>query len=204
MEHFIYLAVLAIVVAISGYFWVAEHRAVTRARQEKNEIEVEERRMFDFLHGLGESLQKDSSRSNLHRYVVEGVVNVVEAGAGILYLLDSRKGQLVPVHQTDKAAPVVPVPDELLAVTDETEAERQLRGYVRLSSPGVGESFVGKAIQNGSQVYAKNMVEHPFFEGKPNRFQDGVSLLACPLVYAQKKLGVLAVTRNSGQTVFPK
>ena len=199
MEHFIYLVVLAVVVALSGYFWVSEHRAVNRARKEKDEIEVEERRMFDFLHGLGESLQEDSSRSNLHRYIVDGVVNVVDAGAGILYLLDSRRGHLIPVNQTATPAPVVPIPDELLAVQDPAEAERQLRGYVRLSSPSVEDSFIGRALQTGTLIFSDNIVDHPFFDGSPNRFQDGVSLLACPLIYGQRKLGVLAVTRKTGK-----
>ncbi len=200
MQHFIYVAVIFVVAGVLAYFLIKQNRAAIRAMRDREEIEVEERRMFDFLHGLGEALQKDNSKANLHRYIVEGVAKVVRARAGILYILDHQNQILVPTFQTEKPSPVIPLPVELLAVKDPEDAERQLRSFVRLSALGAGESFVGKALQSNSLIYAEDIVKHPLFEGTPNLFQNGISLLAAPLIYGQKEIGVLAVTSNSGES----
>ena len=76
-----YLAVISVFTAVAIFIWFREHGKVVRLSEEKNEIEGEERRMFGFLHGLGEKLQDDNSPSNMHRYVVDGVVEVINADA---------------------------------------------------------------------------------------------------------------------------
>lgn len=200
MHHFIYVAVIFVVAGIFAYFLIKQHRAAIKATLEREKIEGEERRMFDFLHGLGEALQKENSKTNLHRYIVEGVAKVISARAGILYILDHQNQILVPTYQTEKPAPVIPIPVELLAVKDPEDAERQLRSFIRLSALGAGESFVGKALQGNSLVHADDIVKHPLFEGTPTPFQSEISLLAAPLVYGQKEIGVLAITSNSGES----
>ncbi len=199
MQHFIYVAALFVVAGVFAYFLIKQTRAAIKAMQEREKIEGEERRMFDFLHGLSEALQEDNSETNLYRYIVEGVANVVSARAGVLYILDHNNQILVPTHQTEKASTVIPLPVELLAVKNPEDAERQLRSFVRLSALGVGESFVGKALQTNSLVYAEDIVKHPLFDGTPNPFQNSVSLMAAPLIHGQKEIGVLAVTSGSGE-----
>ncbi len=199
MEHFIYVAALLAVAGIAAFLLMKERRAAAGALQERDNIEVEERRMFDFLHGLGEALHKDSSKANLHRYIVDGVARVVGANAGILYILDQKNQNLVPTYQTENPAPVIPLPVELFAIEDPAAAVRQLRSFIRLSAIGPDNSFIGKTLQSVSQIYAKDIVKHPLFQGEPNPFQSEISLLAAPLVYGQKKIGVLAVTGKEGE-----
>jgi len=201
MHHLIYGVILLVAGGIFAFSLIRKHRALANARREQEEIEVEEQRMFEFLHGLGESLQEDNSRGNLHRYIVEGVTKVVGAESGILYVFDHPKRSLVPIYQTGKTIPVIPLPSELLAVKSPEESERQLRNFVRLSSLKAGDSFVGNAFQNNCVISVEDMTEHPLFEGHSNPFQSGVSLLVAPLVYGQKKLGVLAVA-HSGEKSF--
>ena len=200
MQHFIYVATLFAVAGILIRFLIKERRAAAGVLKEKEEIEVEERRMFDFLRGLGEALQQDNSKVGLHRYIVNGVVKVIGADAGVLYVLDAENQKLVPTCQTERPAAVIPVPAEILAIENPENALRQLRIYIRLSTLGPGESFAGKALQDASLIYAEDIVEHPFFDGQPNPFQSGVSLLAAPLIYNREKIGVLAITGAKGET----
>ncbi len=196
MEHFIYAALILLLIGIALFLWVNEHRTAEQVKQELDEVQVEERRMFEFLHGLGESLQQDSSRGNLHRYIVEGVTKVVGADAGILYVFDEPNKKLVPVCQTKIPAPVLPLPPELNQIEDDKEALQQLRGYVRLSPLLLGESFIGSCLERQSEVFAEEITSHRLFSGESNRFQDKVSLIACPLIYGSIRVGVLAVTRK--------
>jgi hypothetical protein len=74
MEHVLYGAAMVILAGVAVFLWRKEHLSALRFASEKDAIEVEERRMFGFLHGLGEELQEDTSPSNMHSYVVNGVV----------------------------------------------------------------------------------------------------------------------------------
>ena len=59
-------------------------REIEALRQEREDIEVEEQRMFEFLHGLGEALTSETAASSsaLHRIIVQGISMVVEASGG--------------------------------------------------------------------------------------------------------------------------
>ncbi len=201
MEHLVYAVLLALAVAGGAWMWAGQRRAVDRLSRERDAIEVEERRMFDFLHGLGEKLQDDHSPTNMHRYIVDGVAEVVGADAGVIYLLDGETNRLVPVYQSAATAPVLPVPAEILAVESAAEAESQYRSYLRLSTLAPGESFVGGVFAEGGIHRFDDLVAHPDFSREPVSpvFHEGVRALATTLVYARKAVGILIVTRRGGE-----
>ncbi|MEM9017521.1 MAG: GAF domain-containing SpoIIE family protein phosphatase [Verrucomicrobiota bacterium] len=196
MEHLVYAAVIAILAILALIVWVRERLEKKQALRERDEIEVEERRMFDFLHGLGEKLQDDNSPGNMHRYIVDGVAEVIGADAGILYLLDGGTNQLVPVCQTESVAPVIPAPKEILRIEDDDEANSQYRGFVRLSALEIEGSLIGSALLSESSVFVEDLGKHPQFESCGDRFHEELSFVAAPLIYGQKKVGVLAMVRN--------
>jgi len=198
MEHFVYAVLLALAIATAFFVWTRERRALTRVARERDAIEIEERRMFHFLHGLGEPLQDDHSPSNMHRYIVDGVADVISGDAGVLYLLDGETGQLVPIYQSAHTAPVLPVPHEIKAAEDPAEAESQYRSYIRLSTLDLGDSFISRVMKEQSLVCVDNLIEHADFEAGASAFHQDVRLLAAPLIYARKQVGVLIVTRKGG------
>ena len=199
MEHLAYLAVISVFTAVAIFIWFREHGKVVRLSEEKNEIEGEERRMFGFLHGLGEKLQDDKSPSNMHRYVVDGVVEVINADAGILYLLDGETNQLVPVCQTLELAPVIPIPPEIAAIREREDAESQYRSFLRLSALKPGEHLVGRSLESDTYLYVENLIKDEEYAEQGDGYQDGVSFLATALVYGHKRVGVLAMTRGGAQ-----
>lgn len=200
MEHVVYAALLAIAIAAGVWMWRQQRRAVERLARERDAIEVEERRMFDFLHGLGEKLQADRSAGNLHRYIVDGVAEVIKGDAGILYLIDPETNRLVPVYQSAATAPVLPVPPEILAERNDADAESQYRSYIRLSSLIPAESFIGRVLREGGVLHVPDLSLSQGFAGSdPDpRFIAGVRFIATPLVYARRAVGVLIVTRRGG------
>lgn len=196
MEHIVYAVVILLLAGAAGYLWFREHSAVERIAQEKDAIEVEERRMFGFLHGLGEKLQEDNSPGNMHRYVVDGVAEVIGADAGILYLLDAETDRLVPVCQSLEIPPIVPVPQEIVEIDDAGEAESQYRSYIRLSALPREGSLIGATMNSEGPIHVPEMSEHPDFTATSEPFQKGASYLGAPLVYGQKRVGVLAMTKH--------
>ncbi len=203
MEHIVYSILLAIAAAAGAWMWAGRRHAIDglqRLARERDAIEVEERRMFDFLHGLGEKLQADHSPANMHRYIVDGVAEVVGGEAGVLYLVDPDTNRLVPACQSAVTAPVLPAPVEVLMEMDAGEAENSYRSYIRLSLLLPGESFVGRVLREGRLIHAPNLALEPEFAsgGADPRFHEGVAALAVPLVYAHKAVGALVITRRKG------
>ncbi len=199
MEHVVYAVLLVLAIAGAIYVRTKERREVLRLAQERDAIEIEERRMFNFLHGLGETLQEDHSPANMHRYIVEGVAEVIGGDAGVLYLLDGDTGQLVPVYQSASTAPVLPEPPGILEMEDEVEAENQYRSFIRLSALEKDDLFIGRVMNDKKQIYIPDLAGHGDFKGKAVRFQKDVCLIAAPLIYARKQVGVLIVTRKGGE-----
>ena len=196
MEHFLYGAALVILTGVAVFLWRREHGVALRHEKEKDAIEREERRMFGFLHGLGEELQEDTSPANMHSYIVNGVVEVIRADAGILYLLDAETSQLVPVAQTESLAPVIPLPTEILTSGGRGKVERADRNYVRLSPLPSDGNLLGETLGMDEGVYLPELKTHSDFQTNKNPFLDDVAFLGAPLVYGQKRVGVLAVVKK--------
>src|SRR6202048_4645731 len=81
--------------------WAFSVRALTRRihalERSKEEIQVEETLVFDFLHGLGEAFRETIKPHDLHRLIVEGATRILDAHGGALYLTDRSGNKLVPV-----------------------------------------------------------------------------------------------------------
>src|SRR6195256_6987976 len=71
-------------------------RRVRSLERSKEEIQVEETLVFDFLHGLGEAFQDTIRPNDLHRLIVEGATRILDAHGGALYLVDRSATKLLP------------------------------------------------------------------------------------------------------------
>ncbi len=165
--------------------------------KEREDIEGEERRMFDFLHGLGESLQEDASQRNMHRFIVDGVSNVVGAQFGALYLLDKTGTELVPVCISHGAPPLVAPP--LSVIQEALEKPDSLDNYLKLAPANLRDGILGEVLTTMKPQHTRTLGEHPALAGFVLPSQEKIAVMAAPLIYGKKEIGVLAVSRNSGQ-----
>ncbi|MDF1815483.1 MAG: SpoIIE family protein phosphatase [Verrucomicrobiales bacterium] len=195
MEHFIYASIIAGIFSLFFILWNAEHRSLRRIAREKEAIEVEERRMIDFLHGLGEELLEDSSPSRMHMYIVKGVANVVGANGGILYLVDNQFDKLVPVAQTENTTPIAPFPKNLRSEEETAGGAQQYRSFIRLSPLNRGDGLIGKTIEGNKVISIDDLAQYFEEDEVSEHFHRGVAVLVAPLIYANKKIGALAVSR---------
>ncbi len=196
MSHFIYSFLLVLSGAVFAAVYIRQRSRLVRVVRERDEIEVEEHRMFDFLHGLGEALQEDSSPAAMHRYIVEGVARVVGADAGALYLLDISGKELVPIFLTRANAPLVALPADVVKRSSTRRDAKNLRSYLRLATVAPGAGIIGKALRDHLPIHAPDLLSHEAFDGEPNPLQENMAVLVAPLVYGQKEVGVLAVSKK--------
>src|SRR5205807_8420850 len=71
-------------------------RRIRLLERSKEEIQVEETLVFDFLHGLGEAFRETIRPNDLHRLIVEGATRILDAHGGALYLTDRTGTKLGP------------------------------------------------------------------------------------------------------------
>ena len=157
----------------------------------REKIQLEERRVFDFLHGLGEALSEDARPDDLHRLIVEGAMRIVNAHGGSLYLADEKSGQLRPAHISKTCRALFEVPAKS-AGSPET-----LHSYLRLHAIAPWDGVLGAVWKEAAPLLLRG--NDPRLEfgkgGDPSAKPAAVAI--APLIYHEKKIGLLAVTRSA-------
>ena len=79
-----------LVAALLGWLFTYQRQRwrIRMLERSKEEIQVEESLVFDFLHGLGEAFRDVIRPHDLHRLIVESSVRILDAHGGALYLTD--------------------------------------------------------------------------------------------------------------------
>ncbi|MEM7146193.1 MAG: GAF domain-containing SpoIIE family protein phosphatase [Verrucomicrobiota bacterium] len=194
------IASLAVIGALA-FLFLRQRNATTVLQAKHDAIDAEEHRMFDFLHGLGSSLQSDSTARAMHRFIVTGVTNVVDAENGTLYLLDKTGKQLVPTFQTSDAPPFIDVPASVLDRAGENK--NALQSYLRLQAIPRDQGVLGQAVQAGKALITTNLASltkpsHPNIA----KLQENVPVMVAPLVYGDVDIGAIAVSGKKNATQF--
>src|SRR6267142_4521449 len=126
--------------------WALSVRALTRRvralERSKEEIQVEETLVFDFLHGLGEAFTETIRPNDLHRLIVEGATRILDAHGGALYLSDRTGTKLSPAFISKGCPPLVDVPPHILQQAAVTPVA--LESFLRLHSIVSGEGLLGR------------------------------------------------------------
>lgn len=187
------LVVSLIALFIAVFILRTQSGIIRRLRKQRDAIENEEHRMFDFLHGLGQALSGESATesTSLHRTIVRGAAMVVDAHGAALYLLDKAGDRLVPKYQSDACPPLIPVPPHIAKQARKTPTT--LDSYRRLTSVGRDWGLFGEVMKTSRPKRVENLGAHPSFERADPGSHRGVSVMIAPLVYGGRPLGILVV-----------
>lgn len=182
-----------LVVAICGWVFTAfrQTRKVHALERSKEEIQVEETLVFDFLHGLGEAFRETIKPHDLHRLIVEGATRILDAHGGALYLSDRSGNKLVPAFLSKGCPPLVPVPGHILHQAATTPAA--LEGFLRMHTVPPGEGLIGTVWQTAQPVCLADVHEVPELARLRETPLGTASVMATPLLYGKQNMGVLAL-----------
>lgn len=174
--------------------WVfrRQQRIIRDVQRQKVKAQTEERRVFDFLHDLGEALTHEAQPGDLHGSIVEGALRILEAQGGGLYLTDKTGTQLRPAYISKACPPFVPLPDK--PGTGSTTIQNQLK----LQAVKLGDGLLGRVLQEKSALFLLND------DTRMNlaRGHGANAAFFAPLVYAGHNLGVLAIARCGNADPF--
>lgn len=203
MTIYIIIAVLSLLLAVTVTALILlskqKNQAIVRLLKEEQAIVDEERRMFGFLHDLGEAITREDSQSAMYRLIVEGAMRVLESNGGALYLVDATGKVLVPRFHSDHAAPLVDMPERIAAM-GKTNASALL-SFLRLHSIKTEEGLIGGIYTSQQHEIIPDLRKDTRLN-QTIHLQNHVTVMAGPLSFGPRKLGVLAVTAPSGSRTY--
>ena len=70
-----------LIASLAGWVftWWSQRVRIRALERSKEEIQIEETLVFDFLHGLGEAFTETIRAADLHRLIVEGAARILDA-----------------------------------------------------------------------------------------------------------------------------
>jgi sigma-B regulation protein RsbU (phosphoserine phosphatase) len=200
MWPFVFFGLLVILLGI----WILTARAqllrIRGLERSKEEIQVEETLVFDFLHGLGEAFRETIRPHDLHRLIVEGATRILDAHGGALYLADRTGSKVAPAFISKGCPPLVDVPAHILQQVAATPVA--LESFLRLHSVVPGEGLLGRVWQTGQAVTLNELAEAPELAKLRESSLATASIMAAPLLYGKQNMGVLAVANGPMGTPF--
>src|SRR5438445_1172962 len=189
-----------LLVSVAGWIYTAVlfRRRIRLLERSKEEIQVEETLVFDFLHGLGEAFRETIRPHDLHRLIVEGATRVLDAHGGALYVTDRTGAKLMPAFISKGCPPLVDIPPHILQQAAANPLS--LESYLRLHTLIPGEGLIGRVWQTGQSVYLNEFSEAPELEKLRGSAFGSISVMAAALGYGNQDLGVLALANGPAGT----
>ncbi len=191
----IFFALFAVTAGSFISVYRRQREMIVALRRAREKIQLEETRVFDFLHGLGAALSDTSKPSDLHVLIVEGALRILGAHGGAVYLTDSSGQMLRPAFATRNCPPFFEVPAALLS-----EPGFAWPSHVRLHAVGSGEGTLGAVWRDREPLLLR---------GEDSRLGplrasalQVTSAMLCPLNYGEQNLGVLAIARGPESEPF--
>jgi len=176
----------------------SQQKQIEFLKKAREKIQLEESRVFDFLHGLGEALSGDASPGELHRIIVENAIRILDAHGGALYLMARDAAALYPSYISKDCPPLLEIPPHVLAQGESNPSA--LQSYLRLHAIEPGEGVLGAVWRDKEPL---------LLAGQDSRLAalrtsslKTVSAMFSPLLYGSENLGVLAVANGPMSTNF--
>jgi sigma-B regulation protein RsbU (phosphoserine phosphatase) len=201
MWPFIFLGLLVVCLLGWALTWRSQSGRVRQLERSKEEIQIEETLVFDFLHGLGEAFTETIRAADLHRLIVEGAARILDANGGALYMMERASGKLAPSYISKGCPPLVPVPTHILQQAASTPAA--LQSYVQMHTVAPGEGVIGRAWEARQALCLTDGAgTAPELATLNNSSLAVTSAMVTPLLYGKQNMGVLALANGPGSPPF--
>jgi sigma-B regulation protein RsbU (phosphoserine phosphatase) len=162
------------------------------AERAREKVELEESRVFDFLHSLGEAFSTDLRSEELHRLIVESTVRILNAHGGTLYTVNRDGSALVARFISRGCPPLLEAPPHVLQQLEKTP--QALQSYLRMHPVESGEGLVGKVWRDQEAILLLPQ------DTRLTPLRDALvrthSAMLAPLVFARQNLGVIAIANG--------
>jgi len=200
MWPIVFLGLLIASLAAWAFTWSQQRIRIRQLERSKEEIQIEETLVFDFLHGLGEAFTETIRPADLHRLIVEGAARVLDAQGGALYMMERAGGKLAPAFVSKGCPPFIEVP---LHILQQAAADPMvLESYLRLHAIPPGEGIIGGVWQTREPMLLTDLAHAPELAGLRGTSLGAASVMVTPLLYGKQNMGVLALGNGPSSPSF--
>jgi sigma-B regulation protein RsbU (phosphoserine phosphatase) len=191
-----------LIASLAGWVftWLQQRVRIRQLERSKEEIQIEETLVFDFLHGLGEAFTETIRATDLHRLIVEGAARILDAQGGALYMMERAGGKLAPAFISKGCPPFVDVPLHILQQAASNPAA--LESYLRLHPIAPGEGVVGRVWQTREPVCLADLADAPELARLRGTPLGAATVMVTPLLYGRQNMGVLALGNGATSPPF--
>lgn len=200
MWTFIFFALF--LASLAGWLlsWLSQSGRVRQLERSKEEIQIEETLVFDFLHGLGEAFTDTIRPADLHRLIVEGAARVLDAHGGALYMMERTGGKLAPAFISKGCPPLINVPTHILQQAASTPLA--LESYMRMHTVAPAEGIIGRAWETRQAMHITDVSAAPELLPLRETSLAVTSAMITPLLYGKQNMGVLALANGPMSAPF--
>ncbi|MEZ5327102.1 MAG: GAF domain-containing SpoIIE family protein phosphatase [Verrucomicrobiales bacterium] len=191
--EFLGILVLALLVTVWLIMWQRRGGQIELLAKKQKEFEVEESRLFDYLHELGEALYEDQPVPKIQKRIVDGMRKVVSAKrGGCLYIVD-KPGKLVPAYCSKNCVPLIPLAEEL--AKQHATNGKAVSSHIKLQTIPDDVGMLGRRMKAREFALVSQIASEPELRDHPFLIADqhDVGAMIAPLYYGDKPLGVMAV-----------
>jgi len=187
-----------LLLAAAGFFFRERdlRRRLLQAQRAREKAELEESRVFDFLHSLGAAFSTDLRPDDLHRLIVESAIRILDAHGGALYTVNRDGPGLAPRFISRNCPPLIEPPPHLL----QSGNLQALQSYVRLHIIESGEGLVGKVWRDQDPILL--LPQDPRLNPLRDATIQTQSAMLAPLVFARQSLGIIAIANGPMSSPF--
>src|SRR6202453_4477236 len=193
------LFVLLAFVSIVFYcVYKKQQMQIAALKKAREKIQLEETRVFDFLHGMGEAFTEDIRPADLHRLIVEGAARILDAHGGALYLIGRQGTVLLPSFISKDWPPLIEIPGSILKQSE--VLPMALQSYLRLHSLEPGEGIIGTVWRDKEPLFLSG--DDARLGNLRENTQITTSAMFSPLIFGHQNLGVIAVANGPMSNPF--
>jgi sigma-B regulation protein RsbU (phosphoserine phosphatase) len=189
------LALVALMAGTLISVYRRQREMIAALRRAREKIQLEETRVFDFLHGLGAALTAVSKPSDLHVLIVEGALRILDGHGGAVYLAERSGDVLRLAFATRNCPPFFEVPESLTR-----EPNFSWPSYLRHHTVAPEDGVLG-AVWTGREPLLLRGEDSRLVALRVGPLRTKSAML-CPLFYGEESLGVLAIARGPGSEDF--
>src|SRR3954467_14478360 len=184
MWPIVFLGLLIASLAGWAFTWWQQRIRIRQLERSKEEIQIEETLVFDFLHGLGEAFTETIRAADLHRLIVEGASRILDAQGGALYMMERAGGKLAPAFISKGCPPFVDVPAHILQQAASEPAA--VESYLRLHAIPPGEGIIGRVWQTRDPVCLTDLADGAELASLRGTALGTASVMVTPLLYGKQ------------------
>jgi len=183
---------------VAAFFIRRQRGRIEELTKACEKLQLEEARMFEFLHELGSAFSENLRPEELHHLIVEAAMRVLDAHGGALYVTNRQSPALIPSFISKNCPPLIEIPAHILQQVEQTPVA--LGSYLRRHPIEPGEGVIGAAWQQQEGLLLKEG-DQRLQEMRDTTLQTG-SAMIIPLAYAEHRLGVLALANGAMSRAF--